>query len=236
MEDLPAVDVSISEITKHWNWFAKLPDSSCIASLAALKATYGMMLLHPPVKILEIGTGIGAFSAFLLKFTSAEVVSTELVKKFELCAMTNLEEYFIYDWPRITTRLRIFRSEVEVELSKLQGFDYLIIDGAIRPSKLENLIKDTSMKIIIVENQRLASRLRLAGILLKHRVRFKYLEMDSDQETGIAVFYLDKRLSKSSILGVIDFCAFVITVGPRFIRSFVTSKGGIRKINRAANE
>jgi precorrin-6B methylase 2 len=204
-----------SEILTHWERFKKLPGSEAIASKAALLAIIALTLVRPPRKVLEIGAGLGTITHLILEFTPAELISTEPV------------EILNQDLKRQESQfLRVVTDESEIDFKDFSP-DWVIIDGPCNMQSLKKLLAPGVLEVVVVENQRIMSRFKVATTLYKLGIRFNYSELDSSDQTGIATFLtISERVAKQNRVGMtLDMLAFFSRLGPRFLKQILYSKG-----------
>lgn len=202
-----------NEIMVYWKGFKKKEFSEFIASATALRAILSLMIIEPPRKVLEIGAGIGTISNFILENSNAEVYATEPDPQILEMCKTNLTKNLSEKKFKKFTIV-----QHEGEFSELIKFDWIIIDGQISKSELLRHLVNEDLNLIIIENQRLFSRLHIAFRLCKLGYRYNYLEIDSNDETGIAAFKINHRGTRSNPLIVFEFIAFLLNVLPRMIK------------------
>ena len=210
-----------SSIEEFWTTFKLLPDSELIASCSALKAIYCQAIVCPPNAILEFGTGIGTISAFLRKVTLAEIVTVEKDSRFLAMARKNLENYLQSD----LTKSPSIKFQSELTFDQSHNFDWVIIDGSVGKMEWKLIAEMTELELFIIENQRFISRFRVLNILLRNKVRFQYSEIDTADETGIAVFKVNKRGRKKTFLFFLDYVATCTLLLPRFAKGILDTRG-----------
>jgi hypothetical protein len=213
-------------VLAHWDRFKKLPGSDAIASKAALLAIIALTLVRPPKKVLEIGAGLGTITHLILEFTPAELISTEPVEFLNL-KLKNQESHF----------LRVVTDESEIDFKDFSP-DWVIIDGPCNMKNLKKLLIPEVLEVVIVENQRIMSRFRIAISLYKLGIRFNYSEIDSSNQTGIATFLtISKAVAKQNRIGMnLDMLAFFSRLGPRFIKQVLQSKGKSLRIGSSLED
>lgn len=214
------------KILAHWDRFKNLPGSEAIASQAALLAIVALTLVRPPKRVLEIGAGLGTITHLILEFTPAQLISTEPVK-FLNQKLKSQESKF----------LRVVTDESEISFREFSP-DWVIIDGPCNMKSLKQLLVPGVLQVVIVENQRIMSRLRIAIALNKLRIRFNYSEIDSSDQTGIATFLtISKTVAKQSRIGMtLDMFAFFSRLGPRFLKQILSSRGKSLRIGSSIED
>lgn len=212
------------QVAQHFQYFRNLPGSKSIASLTALESLISLSVINPPKLILEYGTGIGTISSLLLNFTDCRIISIENRPEVHAIAIKNIS----YISGNFGKRFKIINGEYEIKANEWNLFDWIIIDGPVNIKKI-NLSE--SLVYIIVENQRLLTRLKIVTKLTWSKRRFSYGELDSSRETGVAFFYLNPR-SKSNLLVYFDFLGVSLLLIPRLVRSIARSRGKILKVGK----
>ena len=190
-----------------------MPDSGLIASSSALKAIYCLAIIAPPKSILEFGTGIGTISAFLQRVSSARVLTIEKDSRFLEIARKNVENFHAGDLTGENTI--VFESKLS--FCEDNSFDWIIIDGSVEKSEWKVISKLDGVELFIIENQRFISRFKVLGILLRKKMRFQYSEIDTSDETGIAVFRVNHRGGGNLVLFFLDYLSTFILLLPRFV-------------------
>lgn len=213
-------DLNLS-IKEFWTTFKLLPDSELIAFCSALKAIYCQAIVCPPNSILEFGTGIGTISAFLRKVTLAEIVTVEKDSRFLAIARKNLENYLQSD----LTKSPSIKFQSELTFDESHNFDWIIIDGSVGKQEWQLISEMKEIDLFIIENQRFISRFKVLNILLRKKVRFQYSEIDTADETGIAVFKVNQRGSRNSFLFFLDYVATCTLLFPRFAKGILDTRG-----------
>ncbi len=200
---------------RHFDLYKTKPGSQAIASEAALLAMVGLATLRPPQHVLEIGAGLGTITNLFSKITNSQILAVETVE--ELCQ--NLKEENL---PRVTV-VSDFSS------SSIAGFapDWVIFDGPCQPKRLLELTSPSRLSCIVVENQRLLTRIQIASFLFSRKLRFNYSELDSMNQTGLAAFLLqNSAIAPMTLIGSFhDYSVFALRVMPRFIRQSIRSRG-----------
>jgi hypothetical protein len=211
-----------SEIREHWLSFSMLPGSHAIASHSALNAIFALSVIRPPKIVLEIGVGLGTITNFLLSFTNAQVVGIEH-SKFLRDSFINVN----------AARLMVFADESDL-IQYEYFFDWIIADGPFDKSKLKLAMLNPNLQCIVVENQRIGSRLFFAHQLSKMRYRYSYMELDSYSQTGIAAFLIQSEIvSPRSLMGqALDLLSFYVKVLPRYLKLVIRSRGKILRVGK----
>jgi len=215
-------------IQEFWNNFELLPDSGLIASSSALKAIYCQAIIAPPKSILEFGTGIGTISAFLQRVTSARVLTIEKDSRFLEIARKNVENFHAGE----LTGEKTIVFESKLSFSEDNSFDWIIIDGSVEKSEWKVISKLDGVELFIIENQRFISRFKVLGILLRKKMRFQYSEIDTCDETGIAVFRVNHRGGGNLVLFFLDYLSTFILLLPRFVKGTYRDRGKNLFINK----
>jgi precorrin-6B methylase 2 len=217
-----------STIVKFWNEFKLLPGSEYIASSSALKAIYGLAIVSPPHKILEFGTGIGTISAFLLSVTSARIVAVDKNPEYLEIARNNIKNILQSEPSKHT----FIAFQEEFSLGDDLDFDWVIIDGSVNKTEWRLISSLKNLDLLIIENQRFISRFRTLNFLLRKGLRFQYFEIDTVDETGVAVFKINQRGRRNPFLIIIDYLSTAILLLPRFIKGIFDTRGKNLFINR----
>jgi hypothetical protein len=105
------------------------------------------------------------------------------------------------------------------------NYDWIIIDESVGKMEWKLIAEMKELELFIIENQRFISRFRVLNILLRNKVRFQYSEIDTADETGIAVFKVNKRGRKKTILFFIDYVATCTLLLPRFAKGILDTRG-----------
>ena len=212
------------QVAQHFESFRNLPGSKSIASLTALESLVSLSIINPPKNVLEYGTGIGTITSLLLNFTNCQILSIENRSEVHIIANENIHN----TCGDVANRFQILHNEKNIDANSWMLFDWIIIDGPVNLNKMK--LSD-QLVYIIIENQRLLTRIKVASKLTFSRKRFTYGELDSSRETGIAFFYLNPR-SQSKLLVYLDFLSVTIIILPRLVRSGLKSRGRIFKVGK----
>jgi phospholipid N-methyltransferase len=218
-----------NQISQFWSKFRAYEESECIGSNAALRAIYGLALLNAPKNILEFGTGIGTITAFLLSATSADILTVEKDAHFYKLAEEKITEYCALNEIDLA-RVKLVDG---ISIANLEEFDWLLIDGSVNSLEWKMLFRAKNLQIVIIENQRFTSRLRVLGMMLHNNLRFQYSEIDTESETGIAAFHINRRGRRSYLLNFLDCLAVLLLLMPRFVRMTVATRGRNLLINKS---
>lgn len=213
-----------NHISLHREKFKLMPGSRSIVSITALNSIFGLTLINPPKRILEIGTGLGTITTFLTSFTEAKVVSLEL--------NSELLHEFKNRFQSNNNQVEVYMDEKEALQYEVNDFDWIIIDGPINLIEIEKILRNGKMKVVVIENQRLRNRLQIANLLRKSKIRFFYGEMDSELETGLCFFYLNKRGRANRFFNFLDYMVTVQIVLPRLVRMVLLSRGNVLSIGK----
>jgi len=195
-----------------YKYFSNLEGNQHIASEFALKIILKIIKIYKPIRILELGLGIGSISYSVLEFAKMnnQKINYFGTEKNEFClnALSKyLKEYFL--------QVQIFSSLQEVPIS--EKFELVIIDGSDENiKKVESIISKHG--IIIIEGDRMPQLNIIRAIFPKSlytRVISNYKDPDygpfssNDYSGGLQLIFINPNLKQRIDFWYYKFFTFI---------------------------
>ena len=197
---------------------------SQISSLGNLNITKGLLLFslfqknHP---ILEVGSGIGTITKTLLENSKNKIYCYEL-DDFCIRKLLKLKESNY-----LGAKKRLHLTSNLIDFAEI-NFSAIIIDGPINKNDLLKVVqKSSELKLVSVENCRLAQRMWVAKALYKGKFKQQFVEVLHNNRPTTSIFFTNKQTSGGKFHIIFDYILALMRISPKLILYIYKQRGYI---------